>query len=519
MTQSKGKGARARTGIKEFFRKRVVALKRKPQTIAFLVLLAGFLYFTLNLTVISHTTSIVKNGTGLSAFITILASTLSLVTFLRTYPHRQKVKKVMLILTLVLVCGTVLSDFQYVRLIVGAVTRPNNSYVYDEATADSGAKAMIISQAKKIDEDNAKTVMDQIKGADGKSIVEDKLIELVENGTIDASGLLAEGEENTLENRLKVFYDEDKDGDLVLKSYRGVQMRVQDTFTDMRASLTADGTGNLSAETLDLAKLRTVIDSGALGIRHQIFNEDGSVNLDGYNAAYRDLNGKALFSDMKTHFRRDNYVRVFVRDDDVDHAFADRMFKVTRDSETGALTAELDGEPDGDYVRIVLDAAGKTPVAAELTRKVSENTYRVDKMLDIVLDESDVFLRDVLINGLKAGEGIADAKTGTPILQRADSLYMDLERGADFEGSGALNLTADYKLRYAGDTEMVRVNGDYEDFTRSHHVMIVHMILQLIAVFLILTKPLYGLLIRKINTSVLVEENQNMGAIDISGEE
>ena len=105
------------------------------------------------------------------------------------------------------------------------------------------------------------------------------------------------------------------------------------------------------------------------------------------------------------------------------------------------------------------------------------------------------------------------------ILQRADSLYMDLERGADFEGSGALNLTADYKLRYAGDTEMVRVNGDYEDFTRSHHVMIVHMILQLIAVFLILTKPLYGLLIRKINTSVLVEENQNMGAIDISGEE
>jgi hypothetical protein len=35
-------------------------------------------------------------------------------------------------------------------------------------------------------------------------------------------------------------------------------------------------------------------------------------------------------------------------------------------------------------------------------------------------------------------------------------------------------------------------------------------------ILLVLDEPLH---IRKINTSVLVEENQNMGAIDISGEE
>ena len=40
-------------GVKEFFRKRMVSLKRKPQTIALLGLLIAFVYYSFNLTKIS----------------------------------------------------------------------------------------------------------------------------------------------------------------------------------------------------------------------------------------------------------------------------------------------------------------------------------------------------------------------------------------------------------------------------------------------------------------------------------
>jgi hypothetical protein len=46
-----------------------------------------------------------------------------------------------------------------------------------------------------------------------------------------------------------------------------------------------------------------------------------------------------------------------------------------------------------------------------------------------------------------------------------------------------------------------------------------HIILLAISVGLIALLPLYGKLLRKINTSVSVEDNGKLDAIDISGEE
>ena len=43
--------------MKEFFRKRMVALKRKPQMIALVVLGIAFVYYSLNLTHVSNTTA------------------------------------------------------------------------------------------------------------------------------------------------------------------------------------------------------------------------------------------------------------------------------------------------------------------------------------------------------------------------------------------------------------------------------------------------------------------------------
>ena len=56
--------------MKEFIRKRIVALKRKPQTIALIAFGLAFLYYSLNLTKISDTTAYINlPGMGLAGFI------------------------------------------------------------------------------------------------------------------------------------------------------------------------------------------------------------------------------------------------------------------------------------------------------------------------------------------------------------------------------------------------------------------------------------------------------------------
>ena len=67
--------AKQPAGIKEFVRKRLVSLKRKPQTIALIVLAIGFLYYSLNLTQISNTTAKIQGpNMGLCGFVTMLFS-------------------------------------------------------------------------------------------------------------------------------------------------------------------------------------------------------------------------------------------------------------------------------------------------------------------------------------------------------------------------------------------------------------------------------------------------------------
>lgn len=518
------KNSKERGKIREFLRKRVVALKRKPQTIPFLVLIVGFIFYTLNLTPISFTTSRVKNGTGLSAFITLLASTLALVTFLRTYPRRQKTKIAMLLFTVLLLAVTVVSDFWYHNLIVNAVTKPGNAYVYNDANIDADARSMIVSRAKKIDEDNAQSVLDAITGKDKNDkdiILEDKLTELVNNGTIDTSAQLPEGMEDTPENRLSVFYEKDrKTGEPKLKSVRGVQIAVRNTFTDMRDSLKADGAADLTSETLDLAKLRTVIAAGTLGIRHQVFAEDGTVDPSSFNAAYKDINGKPMFYDMSCHSVRDDYLRVSVKDKEVAHNYADRVLLITR-GENGSLVATLDGQTDGTYVRIVLDEAARTAFGAELTVMLPPESYRVDKLKEVSADKDAM---DTLLSLLRDGggeiRGVYDSASGAIVLEKVDGLYMDQVKGREnFEGSGTLTLTMDYRVHLEAASRVYRIGSDYGAFAQAHRVLLVHMILQLIGILLMLTKPLYGALIRKINTSIQVEENQDMGTIDISGED
>ena len=129
--------------MKEFLRKRMVALKRKPQTIAFVMLVITFLLYSLNLRNVSDTTAQINTtGMGLTGFATMLFSMLSLLTFLNSFPHRKNVNVPMLVLFFLMQGIIVFCDEYYLSKInwriAGEIAAGNdvvawlvkNAYVY-----------------------------------------------------------------------------------------------------------------------------------------------------------------------------------------------------------------------------------------------------------------------------------------------------------------------------------------------------------------------------------------------------
>ena len=53
---------------------------------------------------------------------------------------------------------------------------------------------------------------------------------------------------------------------------------------------------------------------------------------------------------------------------------------------------------------------------------------------------------------------------------------------------------------------------------KAYNILWTHIILELVGVALVILLPVYTKLLKKINTSVIVEDYGKMGAIDISGE-
>lgn len=135
-----GFGAR----IREFFRKRLVSLKRKPNMIPLVVMVLAFLYYSFNLTQISNTTALI-NGPhmGLTEFATMLFSALSLVCFLNAFPHRKKVNIPMLALMVVMVGGLIFCDIYYGGRITIAITRETNRI-------DPTGKNIFVANAKHV---------------------------------------------------------------------------------------------------------------------------------------------------------------------------------------------------------------------------------------------------------------------------------------------------------------------------------------------------------------------------------
>ncbi len=139
--------------MKEFIRKRIVALKRKPHTIALLGLAAAFVYFSFNLTQVSNTTaSFQMDGMGLSAFVIMLFSVLVIVCFLNAFPHRKKVNIPMLVLMFLMLGATIFCNVFYDNCIDQALQArwddTYNKHVSDAIEAVEEARESSLTNAE-----------------------------------------------------------------------------------------------------------------------------------------------------------------------------------------------------------------------------------------------------------------------------------------------------------------------------------------------------------------------------------
>ena len=122
-------------GIKEVIRKFMVSLKRSPQNIPLVALLAAFFIYSLNLSYIANTTARINGANmGQCEFAAMLFSILAFVVFLRTFPRRQKANKVMLGLLFLMLALLIFVDAVYMTRIVEATTRAENTIVIDSSS-------------------------------------------------------------------------------------------------------------------------------------------------------------------------------------------------------------------------------------------------------------------------------------------------------------------------------------------------------------------------------------------------
>ena len=123
-------------GLKEVWRKFLVALKRRPSMIPLTVVVIAFLIYSLNLMYVSDTTSLIQGANmGLAGFATMLFSMLSFLVFMNTFPYRKKTNVPMLVILYVMIAIIILADVYYLGGIDAALTREVNPIVVTQQTA------------------------------------------------------------------------------------------------------------------------------------------------------------------------------------------------------------------------------------------------------------------------------------------------------------------------------------------------------------------------------------------------
>lgn len=121
--------------MKEFFRKKIVSLKRNPSIIPLLVLLVSFILYSFNLTDVSDTTAKIQgSGMGLSQFCIMLFSLLSMLCMLNAFPRRKKANIPMVVIMFVMFGIIIFCDIHYRSGIMAALTRAESPIKLEKAT-------------------------------------------------------------------------------------------------------------------------------------------------------------------------------------------------------------------------------------------------------------------------------------------------------------------------------------------------------------------------------------------------
>lgn len=121
--------------IKEFSRKQIVSLKRRPQTIPLVMLLISFIVYSFNLTNMSNTTAKIQGvGMGLCQFCMMLFALLSMVCMLNAFPTRKKPVIPMVVLMFVMFGVIAFCDIHYCNAIMAALTRAESPIKLDLGT-------------------------------------------------------------------------------------------------------------------------------------------------------------------------------------------------------------------------------------------------------------------------------------------------------------------------------------------------------------------------------------------------
>lgn len=114
------------TSVKEFLRKTMVTLKRRPHLIALVMSLVSFIVYSFNLTDVSNTTfKLGQDYMGLCQFAVMLFSALSLVCLLGAFPRRQRPKVLMIVLYFLMSAVIIFCDVVYYNVIQTQIAGPN----------------------------------------------------------------------------------------------------------------------------------------------------------------------------------------------------------------------------------------------------------------------------------------------------------------------------------------------------------------------------------------------------------
>lgn len=122
-------------GFKDFVRKQLVTLKKNPQFIPLVMLLASFILYSFNLTNMSNTTAKIQGaGMGLCQFCMMLFCLLSMVCMLNSFPKRKKPNYPMIVLMFLMFALIIYCDIHYSNAIMAALTRAESPIVLDANT-------------------------------------------------------------------------------------------------------------------------------------------------------------------------------------------------------------------------------------------------------------------------------------------------------------------------------------------------------------------------------------------------